>query len=81
MLDNTNYQDYLSIDNGKGLLINKQDIEILNKYNINYKNYTNLTRLITDIDNYLNESYEDNEDLEEILIKLSEQHYYNETKK
>lgn len=81
MLNNINYQDYLSIDNGKGLLINKKDIEILNRYNFNYKNYSNLTNLIFDIDNYLNETYEDTEDLEEVLIRLSEQHYYNEIKK
>ena len=50
MLNNINYQEYLSIDNGKGLLINKKDIEILNRYNFNYKNYSNLTNLIFDIE-------------------------------
>lgn len=81
MLDNYNYKNYLSIDNKKGLLINQNDIYILDKYNFDYKKYSNLSSLIFDIDNYLNTSIEDNEDLEEVLIRLSEFHYYNETKK
>lgn len=81
MLDNYNYKNYLSIDNKKGLLINQSDIYILDKYNFDYKKYSNLSSLIFDIDNYLNTSIEDNEDLEEVLIRLSEFHYYNETKK
>lgn len=82
MIDIKDYRNYLSVDNGKGLLISKKNIEILTKYNIDYKNYNNLNSLIFDIDNYLNYSNNnDLEDLEEVLINLSEIHYYNETKK
>lgn len=81
MHNKIDYREYLSIDNGKGLLLNKQDIEILNRYNFNYKEYSNLSNLIFDIDNYLNDTYDETEDLEEVLIRLSEIHYYNETKK
>ncbi len=81
MLDNYNYKNYLSVDNKKGLLINKNDIYILNKYHFDYKKYNNLKSLIFDIDKCLNETDEDLEDLEEVLIRLSEFHYYNETKK
>lgn len=81
MLNKTNYKTFLSIDNGKGLLLNKKDIEVLSRYGFNYKKYTNMHSLIFDIDNYINNYYDDFEDLEEVLIKLSEMNYYNNTKK
>ncbi len=81
MLSSIDYRDYLSVDNKKGLLLNKNDIYILEKYKFDYNNYTNLSSLIFDINNYLNNTDEDLEELEDVLIRLSEQHYYNETKK
>ena len=80
MLD-INYNDYLSIDDQKGLLFKKSDINILSNYGFNYKNYSSYNELIFDLDNYINSTYEDLEDLEEVLIRLSEQNYYNNTKK
>ena len=81
MLDNYNYKEYLSLDNKKGLLISKNDAYILKKYNFDYNNYENLSSLIFDINNYLSNIDEEIEELEETLIRLSEYHYYNETKK
>ena len=81
MLEDIDYRNYLSIDNGKGLLLSKDVIKVMEKYGFDYKNYSNLNNLIFDIDSYLNQSYDDLEDLEEILISLSESYYYNEIKK
>ena len=81
MLDNYDYRNYLSIDNKKGLLINQNDIYVLNKYHFDYKKYNSLNSLIFDINNYLSQTDEELEDLEDTLIRLSEFHYYNETKK
>lgn len=78
---NIDYRKYLSVDNGKGVLINREDISILNNYGFDYKKYSSLQELIFDIDNYLNDTYEDLNDLEEVLIKLSETNYYINTKK
>lgn len=73
--------DFL-IDNKKGLLLNKYEIEVLNRYNFDYRMYSSLSELIFDIDNYINESsLGDIDDLEEILEKLYERHYYNEVNK
>ena len=73
--------DFL-IDNKKGLLLNKYEIEVLNKYNFDYRMYSSLSELIFDIDNYINESsLGDIDDLEEVLEKLYESHYYNEVNK
>ena len=44
--------------------------------------YSSLSELIFDIDNYINESsLGDIDDLEEVLEKLYERHYYNEVNK
>lgn len=73
--------DFL-IDNNKGLLLNKNEIEVLNRYNFDYRMYSSLSELIFDIDNYINESsLGDIDDLEEVLEKLYERHYYNEVNK
>lgn len=73
--------DFL-IDNKKGLLLNKYEIEVLNRYNFDYRMYSSLSELIFDIDNYINESsLGDIDDLEEVLEKLYERHYYNEVNK
>ena len=73
--------DFL-IDNKKGLLLNKYEIEVLNKYNFDYRMYSSLSELIFDIGNYINESsLGDIDDLEEVLEKLYERHYYNEVNK
>lgn len=81
MLNSIDYSKYLSIDNGKGLLLNKEDIAILYKYGFDYKTYTNLSNLIFDIDNYINSNYLDTDDLEKVLIDLSEINYYINVKK
>lgn len=73
--------DFL-IDNNKGLLLNKYEIEVLNRYNFDYRKYSNLSELIFDIDNYINDSsMEDTDLLEEVLDSLYERHYYNEVNK
>lgn len=81
MLGDIDYRNYLSIDNGKGLLLGKDVIEVLERYGFDYRNYSSLNNLIFDIDSYLGQSYDDLEDLEEVLIGLSESYYYNEIKK
>lgn len=69
-------------DNGNGMFLNDIEIEVLTRYNFDYKKYTNLNSLIFDIDNYINECEGlDLQDLEEVLDSLSERHYYNEVNK
>ena len=49
------YSKYLSLDNGKGILLNRDDVDILSKYGFEYEKYSNLRELIFDVDNYLND--------------------------
>ena len=70
-------------DNGKGLLLNSHEIEVLQRYGFDYKKYSSLNDLIFDIDNYINEEgcFNDVDELEEVLDRISEYHYYNEVNK
>ena len=62
-----------------GILLSDYQISVLDKNNINYKNYNNLSSLLFDIEESLNE--EENEELEEISRQLAEIQYYRETNK
>jgi len=76
------YSQYLSIDNGKGLLLNKNDVFVLEQFGINYFIYSNMKDLILVVSNYIDDHYgEDIEELEEVLEHLIEMHYYYEVKK
>ena len=65
---------------GNGIYLSDNDIEVLNKYSINYQSYASLNSLIFDIEQILNEDTDLN-DLDEISRKLSELNYYNNTNK
>ena len=62
-----------------GLMLSDNDIEILKRNNINYLEYASLESLIFAISEALDE--EDNDELEELNIKLGEYNYYNYTNK
>lgn len=70
-------------DNGRGILLNAHEIEVLLRYGFDYKKYSSLNELIFDVDNYINEEgcFNDVDELEEVLDKISEYHYYNEVNK
>ena len=76
------YKKYLSIDNGKGLLLKSNDAFILEQYGIDYYSCSCIKDLILIISNYIDDNYESElDDLDEVLEHLSEIHYYNEVKK
>ncbi|MBP3920529.1 MAG: hypothetical protein J6D28_03075 [Bacilli bacterium] len=79
----------LNIDNkvlklrDNGLLLSDEQIEILTRHNINYKEYNNLSSLIFKIEEYIQnvQSYMEISDIDELSKQLSEQNYYNNTNK
>lgn len=70
---------FMNIDNGNGILLSKYEIELLLKYDIDYRNYSNIESLLKEIDDILENDYI--EELDDIVIKLEEQHYYKDIKK
>ena len=73
------YTKYLSVDNGHGILLPKDDVYLLDKYHIDYYQCNSLKELILLIENCLDEDYD--EELERVLDNLSEVHYYQEVNK
>ncbi len=67
---------YLSIDNGKGILIRKQDEKLLKQLNIDIYEYDRIESLLNDLS-----SLEIDDELEELIDYLKEMHYYHETHK
>ena len=69
------------LKNYNGILLSDNHISILNRYNIDYKKYTIVNHLLYEIEDILNYSYGDNEDLEWVSMDISERNYYQNTKK
>ena len=65
---------------GKGIYLSDNQIEVLKRYDIDYKKYISLNSLIFEIEEILNEEV-DASDLEEVSSRLSELNYYNNTNK
>ena len=63
------------------IYISDEQIEILNKYDINIDNYKNVSELLYVIEECLNDSYTELDDLEWVSQTLSEYNYYNNTNK
>lgn len=63
------------------IYISDEQKEILDKYNINVMSYSNISELIFDIEEYLNNTYDDVDDLEWVSQTISEYNYYNNTNK
>ena len=61
------------------MLLSDYQISILNRNGIDYKNYENVRNLLFEIDNCLEEYFDD--ELDMVASQLSEYIYYNETKK
>lgn len=74
-----NEQKFLKKHNN--IYISDEQMNILKNYNIDIEKYNNLNELIYDIEEYLNDSYEELEDLEWVSQTLSEYNYYNNTNK
>lgn len=70
---------HFSINN---LFLNKNQVTILEKYKINYKNCSSMSELLFEIEDYLNdETTENYDDLEMVSFEISEMNYYMNTNK
>ncbi len=65
---------------GNGIYLSDNQIEVLKRYDIDYKRYSSLNSLIFEIEEILNNDVDAN-DLEEVSSRLSELNYYNNTNK
>ena len=70
------YRKLLHNDIGNGIYLNKEQIEILEDYQIPYLKCKDIHELI-----YLLEQYNDSNEIETILEEISEFNYYHNTQK
>lgn len=76
------YRKYLSVDNGRGILLTQNDAFILDNYGIDYKSYSSISDLILVIGHFMDEHLdEDMDGLEAVLEHLLEVYYYSQVKK
>lgn len=68
-------------DFGNGIILTNGEIDILNKYKIDYKNCMNLKSLIFKIEKVIEENDGYFEDLDYIEQSISERDYYQNTNK
>ena len=68
-------------DIGNGILLTNKEIEVLERYNIPYKNCHSLKDIIFQVEELISEMDIVDEDLEDISDTISERDYYQNTNK
>ena len=71
--------DNLLLKHYNNLLLNDYQISVLTNNGFNYNNYGSMQELLFDIEEYLNEEY--NEELDLVSNQIAEMIYYRDTKK
>jgi len=79
ILDNINFENNKLIKINNNLYLTNNQIEILKRYNIEYTTSNSLRDLMIKIEEILD--YYEIEELENLLINLSERNYYENTNK
>lgn len=75
----SNYQELLLNRRENGMLLSDYQIAVLNRNGIDYKKYNNVRELIFEIENCLDDYFDDELDI--VSSQLSEYIYYNDTNK
>lgn len=68
-------------DIGNGLMLTNREIEVLNRWNIDYKNCLTLKEIIFKIEDIIEDSDYDIEELDYISSSIAERDYYQNTNK
>ena len=79
LLNNIDFESNRLVKINNKLYLTNYQIEILNKYNIDYKSLGNLSSIIYVAEEILEE--DEYEDLDEIIRQLAERNYYENTNK
>ena len=78
-MDFSNYKELLLSRRENGLLLSDYQVAVLNRNGIDYKKYNNVRELLFEIENYLDDDFD--EELDLVSSQLSEFIYYTDTKK
>ena len=85
-MDNLNEEEFIANEKSflrkyNNIYISEEQKLILDKYDIDINKYTSISGLIYDIEDLLNNSFEELDDLEWVSQTISEYNYYNNTNK
>ena len=75
----SNYEDLLLKRRENNILLSDYQVFVLRRNGIDYKKFSSIRELMFEIENYLDEEFD--EELDLVSSQLSEYIYYNETKK
>jgi len=75
----SNYQELLLNRRENGMLLSDYQVNILNRNGIDYRKYSNVRELMFEIENCLDDYFDDELDL--VSSQLAEILYYSDTKK
>ena len=75
----SNLNDIILKRRENNLLLSDYQVSVLNRNGINYNNFGNIRELLFEIENCLDDYFDD--ELDMVSQQLSEYIYYNETKK
>ena len=75
----SNYEEFLFKRRDNNMLLSDYQVSVLNRNGINYNNFGNIRELLFEIENCLDDYFDDELDI--VGQQLSEYIYYNETKK
>lgn len=65
----------------KDVMLTNKEIEVLNKYKIDYKKCSNLGEILFEIETVINDEVLEEDDLEYISQSIAERNYYQNTNK
>lgn len=66
-------------DCGNGIFLNSHEIAVLKNYELDPRKYNNIKTLMFDIEKIL--EYENIEELDQVLLDITERNYYQNTNK
>ena len=69
-------KNFIAYVNGE-IVLTKGEVEVLDSLQINYQSYTSMSRLMNDLEDYV----DDNPELEDMLKDMSDRNYYLNTNK
>lgn len=75
----SNYEYLLLKRRENNILLSDYQVSVLRRNGIDYNKYSSIRELMFEIENYLDEEFD--EELDLVSLQLSEYIYYNETKK
>lgn len=81
LVEEINIDKNIPLKRKNGLVLRDSQIDILNRYYINYEKFNDIKSLILEIEEVLSTLDDDYEELESLSIELQEMNYYNYTNK